>query len=185
MKKIFFTMILTLSLPAFAAAESSPPAYQFSLDAVDGSKVELAALKGKVVFLDFWAGWCPPCRASLPAIKRLHEKYTGRKDFVVVGINMENMATAKKYAEEKGLKYINAVGDDITARRYGVRGIPTFILIDKKGEIAKRWVGFSETLFEEWTAAVQEALAYEPPPPKPSPKPAASRKKTVPAPKRK
>ncbi|MDI6757685.1 MAG: hypothetical protein QME32_06670, partial [Endomicrobiia bacterium] len=55
-----------------------------------------------------------------------------------------------------------------------VRGIPTFILIDKRGEIVKRWVGFSETLFDEWTEAAETALSYEPEPPK---KPAPPKKK--------
>jgi len=146
-----------------AATENSvsefPAAYEFSLDTIDGKKVELASLKGKVVFLDFWASWCPPCRASLPAVKKLYEKYSASKDFVIIGINMENLEKARQHAERSGVKYISAVGNDITVRRYGVRGIPTFILINRKGEVFKKWVGFGEPVYDEWTQTIDQLLA--------------------------
>ena len=170
MNRIFLTVFFGLALALSVQAQPSAAAYQFSLTTVNGEIVRLEDMKGKVVFLDFWAGWCPPCRASIPSVKKLHEKYAQNKDFAVIGINMENIETARKLSAEKNIKYISAVGDDITARRYGVRGIPTFMVIDKRGEISKRWVGFSEALYDEWVATVDEALAYEPEPAKPAPK---------------
>jgi thiol-disulfide isomerase/thioredoxin len=167
---MFLTAFFGLVLAGCARAQTPAPAYQFSLATVDGGTVRLEDMKGKVVFLDFWAGWCPPCRASIPSVKKLHEKYAQNKDFAVIGVNMENMETARKLSAEKNIKYISAVADDVTARRYGVRGIPTFIIIDKRGEISKRWVGFSESLYDEWVVTSDEALAYEPEPAKPAPK---------------
>lgn len=170
MRKLILTIFFGLALADCAQAQASASAYQFSLATVDGETVRLEDFKGKVVFLDFWAGWCPPCRASIPSVKKLYDKYAQNKDFAVIGINMENIDTARKLSAQKNIKYISAVGDDVTARRYGVRGIPTFIMIDKRGEISKRWVGFSETLYDEWVTTADEALAYKPEPVKPAPK---------------
>ena len=166
--------IFCASAPTEDRAGEFPAAYEFSLDTIEGKKVELASLKGKVVFLDFWASWCPPCRASLPAVKKLYEKYSASKDFVLIGINMENLEKARQHAERSGVKYVSAVGDDATIRRYGVRGIPTFILINRKGGIVKKWVGFGEPVYDEWTQAIDQSLAekIESPPAADTKKPA-------------
>ncbi len=169
-KVFFITYLLSVVVVRFLAAQNEsasstvalPAAYEFSLDTIDGKKIDLSALKGKVVFLDFWASWCPPCRASLPAVKKLYEKYASSNDVVIIGINMENLDVARRHATQSGVKYISAVGNDITVRRYGVRGIPTFVLINKKGEIMKKWVGFADTLYDEWVQNVEEARLYQP-----------------------
>lgn len=170
MKKFigFLTCAICYSLfTSFVFAQSVVPAYQFSLNSLDGKKVELASLKGKVIFLDFWASWCPPCRASIPAVSKLYENYKNNKDVVIIGVNMEDAQTARKFVAQNKIQYLNVIGDEITYRRYQVRGIPTFILIDKKGNIAGRWVGFNESLLEEWFAKINTALAMTVEEPKP------------------
>jgi len=160
-------------------AQAAVPAYQFSLNSLEGEKVELSSYKGKVVFLDFWASWCPPCRAAKPFVSKIYEKYKENKDVIIIGINMENVSDAKRYISEKNIKYLNVVGDDITARRYQVRGLPTFILIDKKGNIASRWVGFADAMYEEWTKKIDEALAAVTEEPKPKAPPAPRRRRIL------
>lgn len=159
-KRAVFCLLFLAScfLPLRIHAQSAVPAYRFSLNSLDEKKIELASFEGKVVFLDFWASWCPPCRASLPAVEKLHKKYADNKDVVIIGVNMEDAATAKKFLEGKQKKYINVVGDEHTAKMYQVRGIPAFFLIDRKGNIANRWVGFSEHIFDEWVKAIEQAL---------------------------
>ncbi len=160
-KKFIFLSLLFMGsfFSKNLCAQASVSAYQFSLKSVKGEKVELSPYRGKVVFLDFWASWCPPCKASIPFVSKLYEKYKGNKDFVIIGINMENISDAQKYISQKDIKYLNVIGDDITARNYQVRGIPTFILIDKRGNIVGRWVGFADSIYDEWTKSIDEALA--------------------------
>lgn len=137
------------------------PAPDFTLTDMEGNSVSLSNLKGKVVFLDFWATWCPPCRESLPHTQSLsqHEKAKSG-ELVVLAINAREEADkVKQFMQEKGFSFrVLMDKDGAVLDKYKVQGIPTFVLIDREGKVAWVQVGFgsgTEKLMEE---AVNKAL---------------------------
>lgn len=108
-----------------------------------GSRLELGGLRGSPVLIDFWATWCGPCNMQTPILDRLSRRYQG-KGLKVVGVNVidDDHALAKRYAESKGLSYPIVVDDKgLTQREYGVRGLPSLILIDRDGKILHQTSG--------------------------------------------
>ena len=113
----------------------------FVLPSLDGDTVRLDELKGKVVLIDFWATWCPPCRAYIPYLIALHDKYRAR-GLVVLGLSNDDIGAMQQFREKEGIKYTLLVADNETMRRYKITAIPTSYLLDKKGKVVKREVGF-------------------------------------------
>jgi thiol-disulfide isomerase/thioredoxin len=137
---LFAALILTFTLPGFAAE----PAPDFSLPTFPAdAKVNLADFKGRVVYLDFWATWCPPCRKSFPWMDEMHERY---KD---AGLSIIAVSVDKK--RELIEEFINKMepsftiahdpGGDI-AKAYKLRGMPSSYLIDRNGLLVKVHMGF-------------------------------------------
>jgi len=133
----------------------------FTLIDMEGNEVSLNSLRGKVVFLDFWATWCPPCRNSLPHTQALsqHEK-TKSGDLVVLAVNArEDVDKVKKFMQDNNYSFrVLLDKDGKVLDSFKVRGIPTFVLIDREGKVAWVQVGFmpgSEKAMEE---AVSQAL---------------------------
>jgi len=116
----------------------------FTLASVDGKKVSLAEFNGKsVVLLDFWATWCPPCRAAMPGLAELDDKY-GSKGLKVISINQgEDAATVSRFVKETGYKPLVLLDDGPTGKEYRVRAIPTLVLVDKTGKVAAVHEGYS------------------------------------------
>jgi len=162
MKKIIMIFLSVVIFSLNMCFADSPPAPDFTLTDLNGNKVSLSSQKGKVVFLDFWASWCPPCRASIPEVEKLYEQYTGR-NVVFYGINVENdPGTARDFVAKKGMKYTVLLGDDKVGKDYEIRGIPTFYIIDQKGNIASHYVGFDASLRDEWTNKINSMLSPSP-----------------------
>lgn len=136
-----------------ASADSMAPG--FCLSDIAGKKVCLADFRGKAVLLDFWATWCLPCRASIPELNRLQERY-GHQGAVILGISVEDKKALpsedlKIYMAAKGIKYIvlRANNDLIRAYFQDQRPIlPTYFLINRKGQIAEKIVGVLPKTFE-------------------------------------
>ncbi len=141
-----------------ASDVSSAPA--FTLPDLNGKQVSLAGLKGQVVFVDFWATWCPPCRYSIPALEALHREFQAR-GFQVVGVSLdENTAAVAPFVKEKGITYTVLLGGESdVADLYGVRGIPSLYLIDKEGRVARRWVGYDPKYDKEWRDSIAQLLS--------------------------
>jgi peroxiredoxin len=112
------------------------PAPDFTLKAVDGHELALKDLRGKTVFVDFWATWCVPCREEMPQIAALYDEFKA-SGLVVVCIDQDEPAeTAKKYFEEHNYQFVNLVDTNKeTFEKYGGDGIPRAVLIDKDGII--------------------------------------------------
>ena len=108
--------------------------------------VKLSDYKGKVVYLDFWASWCAPCRVSFPFYNELHQDYEG-KDVVILAVSVDNTAAeAQKFLSRVPAKFITGldVGNSI-ANQYQPMGMPTSYLINKEGKVVAVFNGFKES----------------------------------------
>ncbi|MGD2279165.1 MAG: TlpA disulfide reductase family protein, partial [Candidatus Omnitrophota bacterium] len=111
-----------------------------------------SSTRGKVVILDFWATWCPPCTAEIPHFVELYKEYRERGlEIVGVALDRGGASTVKPFAERNGMNYTVVIGDQrITADYGGIRGIPTTFVVDRQGRIAQKFVGYREKeVFEE------------------------------------
>ena len=145
-KAIVVISIITLALFAGCTSKEKEGATNvapdFTLQDLAGKKVRLADLKGKVVLLEFWATWCPPCRAEIPAIERLHTQYGG-KGLTVLAIALDEGGwdEVKAFAAEHKISYTVLKGTEDVSAKYMVRLIPSTFLVDKEGTIKKRYMG--------------------------------------------
>lgn len=137
------------------AADSAAPsrlAPAWELQDLSGRTIHSSDFKGKVVILNFWATWCPPCRAEIPSFVELQKKY-GDKGLAVVGISVDQggMGTVKSFAEKNGINYPVVLADDkITGAFGGIEAIPTTFVIDRAGHIVKQHRGLTgKSEFEE------------------------------------
>ena len=130
-----------------------------SIGAAHAASLDLSAYRGKVVYLDFWASWCTPCRQSFPWLGGLVNRY-GTRDFVVIGVNVDQN-------HELAEKFLNAIpanfpiiydphGEIATA--FKVMGMPSAVLLDRAGHVRFQHVGFSEKRKDEYEAHVQSLL---------------------------
>lgn len=113
----------------------------WTLKDAEGKEHSLSQYRGKVVVLDFWATWCPPCRAAMPGIQKIHEKYKD-KGVVVLGMNCWESGDAAAYMKENGITYGLILRADDAAKAYGVSGIPTLYVIGTDGKVIYHSVGF-------------------------------------------
>jgi thiol-disulfide isomerase/thioredoxin len=125
-------------LPVLRRPTAAP---DFSLPLVNGAAIRLADLKGKVVFLNFWATWCGPCRAEMPSMEALYRRYRDR-GLEMVAVNVrEDRGTAAAFMEQFGLTFPAALDGGGVSRRYGITAFPTTYIIDREGLIVSRIVG--------------------------------------------
>ena len=131
------------SRPALTGASlSRAPA--FALTTTDGITVSLSSLRGKVVLLNFWATWCPPCKAEMSDLDALHRKYGAEHDFLVLGVNnMEGEAEGRRLCATGTTQLSSPPGcrRPVSEKLFGVRYLPTSMIIDREGNIRDAWRG--------------------------------------------
>ncbi len=115
----------------------------FALKSFDGKTVKLSDYKGKVVIIDFWATWCPPCRKGIPDLISIQNEY--KNDVVIIGISLDGEKTLKDvpgFVKSYAINYPIVYGNEKVVTDYGgIEGIPTAFLVDKKGNIVDKHVG--------------------------------------------
>ncbi|MEO1528433.1 MAG: redoxin domain-containing protein [Planctomycetota bacterium] len=110
------------------------PSIELSGETVEGDELSLASLKGKVVLVDFWGTWCPPCVAELAPLKKIHSALN-EKGFEVVGVAADSRETLRPFIKSRGLNWKNIVDDDGSiAESFNVEAYPTTLLINRDGE---------------------------------------------------
>jgi len=142
----------------FAVQVQADPAPSFTMD-TDKSKISLADLKGKVVYLDFWASWCSPCMKSFPWMKTMQDKY-GDKGFVILAANMDkNREKADEFLAKSKPNFMIAFDPDgEVAEKYQLVGMPSSYLIDRNGELVFSHAGFKEEDMEKIEARIRDTL---------------------------
>jgi thiol-disulfide isomerase/thioredoxin len=128
---------LLAAVPASGTAPSSSgPAPQFTLDARGGSKISLTQYKGQVVMLNFWASWCGPCRQEMPLLENIYKKYN-KMGFTLIGVNVEpNSNEAEGFLKQTPVSFPVIYDKDSTvSKAYDVQGMPSTVIIDRKGNI--------------------------------------------------
>jgi TonB family protein len=133
-------------------------AIAFALEDLDGNRVDLQSLKGKVALLDFWASWCGPCVAELPHIEKLHTDLKDR-GLIVLGVNNEDAEVARAFVKRKGYTFTTLVdeGREVTMK-YGVSGIPQVFIIDRDGKVKWHTLGYGPGKEFELRSAVEKVL---------------------------
>jgi cytochrome c biogenesis protein CcmG, thiol:disulfide interchange protein DsbE len=160
MKQLHAIILATaLAIPALTIADASKPAPDFSLPGLKQPNVKLADYKGKAVYLDFWASWCGPCRKSFPWMNQMQEKY-GKDGFEVVAINVDaKRADAEKFLTEVPANFTIAFDSEgSTPKSYAVKGMPTSMLIDAKGNITYVHTSFREEQAAEMEAKIKDLI---------------------------
>ena len=150
-----FTFLLILFVNTSGFAASAPT---FDLP-TDRNNILLAKLKGKVVYLDFWASWCGPCRKSFPWMEELQSRY--RDDgLVVVAINLDkNKDKAEEFLRRFSSDFVVAFDPDgKIAEKYKVMGMPSTYLIDRNGQISFSHVGFRQSDTDKLETRVRKLL---------------------------
>lgn len=152
-----------VSRPAPAAPAPVRPAVpDFELPRLQGGTVRLSALRGQVVVIDFWATWCPPCRAEMPWLVRMAQRLEA-KGVVFVAISEDDppgqVPLVTEFAQAvPGLERFAVLGDPDLEARYGVTSLPTLFIVDRRGGLVTSLVGAAD---EAQVVPFVEALAAE------------------------
>jgi thiol-disulfide isomerase/thioredoxin len=169
MKKL--ALIPILALFGCAVAYQSVEDYTnrkmpaFKLVDTTGKSITNETLKGKVYLMDFWATWCGPCKAAMPTMQKLHNKYKSR-GFTVIGTNIlerggNKTIIAGQFQKAAKFTYVfakNTPDAEKLAQKLKIEGIPTFLLVDKTGTVRHVEVGFSPAHEDELAKMIESLL---------------------------
>ena len=154
------TLFATYSSNIFAASSGVSAAPDFSLPMINKEgKVNLEDLKGRVVYVDFWATWCPPCRKSFPWMEEMHTRYYD-DGLTIVAISVDaKYKLAEKFIQELNPSFISAhdPGKKV-AKLYKLRAMPSSYLIDRSGNIIRTHMGFRTSRANKVEAEIKAAL---------------------------
>ncbi|HWT05180.1 MAG TPA: TlpA disulfide reductase family protein [Xanthomonadales bacterium] len=125
-----------------------------SLASLDGPRFDLARHRGRLVFLDFWATWCAPCKDSIPLVQRFRRGHPG-VDVVSVDVG-ESPEFVRTYVAKLKMAEVVLDPDQTVAHAFGVSGFPTLVAIDGTGRVRARWVGFDPDVEREMADAVEQ-----------------------------
>ncbi|MBM4258217.1 MAG: TlpA family protein disulfide reductase [Deltaproteobacteria bacterium] len=154
---LVFGFLATL---ARSPSEAKKPAPEFVLPDPQGQVVRLSQLKGKVVMLNVWTTWCPPCRKEMPTMETLHRRFKGT-DFVMLAASqdVDGNSTVLPYMQENGFTFpvVLDVNGEI-GRKYGVTGYPETFIIDRQGRIVHHHVGFNDWSLPKVEASLRRLM---------------------------
>lgn len=154
----FLLLIILLSLITFnpgccrkemVEARPGSPAPAFTLTDLDSNQVGLGDFEGKVVLIDFWATFCPPCKESIPYLETLYRRYKD-EDFVILGISVDNNPEeVKMFRKYYHISYPILMADKKIKKLYGVTGVPEAFVLGRDGILKSHHIGFSPEMVLE------------------------------------
>jgi thiol-disulfide isomerase/thioredoxin len=152
--RIFLLSALVLAYPGNAFADTGTR-LKVGLD----GKIDFSAYKGKVIYLDYWASWCKPCRQSFSWMNKMHERY-GKDDLVIIAVSLDaDKKQAKSFLQKIPAKFNIAYDPDgITAEAYGLKAMPTSYLINRKGKLVHTAIGFHGGKTQALEARIKQLL---------------------------
>lgn len=144
MRKLVYIISLVI---VSCNVKSNRDEVQFSFKTIDNNIVDISSLDGKVIVVDFWATWCPPCTKEIPHFIELQEKYKDKVQFV--GLNVgEDEAQIREFVKTMGVNYIIGYSNDEIERKFGgITGLPTTFIIGKDKKIRAKAIGYRP---KEW-----------------------------------
>ena len=169
-KNFFLIVTLVLSLLAcnkdaregnkypVAAGNKAP---DFILKDLSGTDIKLLDYSGKVVLLEFWATWCPPCRSTIPELISLQNKYKDKKIAILAVSVDEGQNLEKKlsdFTKENKINYKVLLGTEDMSRAYNVRSIPVIFLIDRSGVIHSFHTGYEDNFTVKYSSEIDKLL---------------------------
>lgn len=153
---IAFAFAFALPAHALAPGDAAPP---LALPSASGEQVVLERLRGKLVYVDFWASWCAPCKRSFPWMAQMQRRY-GERGFVVVAVNVDKQrADAERFLKATPAAF-TVVFDDSgrTPQAWEVKGMPSSYLVDPSGKVLLAESGFRDERKDEVEARIRAAL---------------------------
>ena len=131
----------------------------FELPKLDGTPVKLSDMKGKIVILDFWATWCPPCRQMIPELKKIHNEYKNKGvEILAVSLDEGGTQAVQSFVESANIDYPVLLGSREVSKKFGqVNAIPTSFIIDREGNIRDKHIGYRDA--EDMEAIIKSLIA--------------------------
>jgi thiol-disulfide isomerase/thioredoxin len=165
MMKIVFAALTAFALLSPQESKDFGKRPDWSIKLPDGKKASAADYDNKVVIVDFWATWCPPCRKEIPGFIKLQKEY-GDKGLAIVGFSFDrDQAAHDKFVKDQGMNYLSifvmneagqAVVESFQKLIGEIKGIPTTLVIDRKGQIVYKHVGYGSP--EEFEKVIKPLL---------------------------
>ncbi len=138
---LLYMALFTNSGQVVSSLQEGKPAPEFKLKTIDGREVSLSDYRGKVVLINFWATWCPPCKEEMPLFESVYRKYKDR-GFEILAVSTDtDIDVVKKFVGEYKLSFVVLYDDKNIASLYNVQGLPTSFLVDREGKIVKVRLG--------------------------------------------
>jgi thiol-disulfide isomerase/thioredoxin len=153
---VAWLLLCFLAAPAWAQqptirfVRNPDAAPEFKLDTLEGKSVSLADYKGKVILLNFWATWCGPCRAEIPDLAGLQNKYKDQLQIIGLVVDDEDQDAIKKFVREFGINYPVALATEALRTDYGgIPALPTSFLLDAEGRVVQKHEGLRDPVLYE------------------------------------
>ncbi len=148
--------LMFFSLNAAIAVEKAP---EFQLPQINGDTVQLSDYRGSVVYVDFWATWCPPCRESFPWMESMHQRYQDLGlQIVAISLDQKSDLIENFLKSNKASFTILQDKDGGTAEAFKVKGMPSSYLVDRKGNIRMRHAGFNDNDKADLESQIKQLL---------------------------
>jgi len=148
MKKLLIAMLVFSAISTFgcgnieAQKSFSESAKDFEIVDINGKNIRLSDYRGKVILLNFFTTWCPPCRMEMPDFNNILRKYRGKMQVIAINVGNESPGKVKEFVNQNNLEFPVAIDNGNVSMMYGpIRAIPVTVLINKDFNIAKRYIG--------------------------------------------